>query len=119
MTPGVGIAGDRYPGMAWRQDGLSRPVEAAEDLTAASRPLEPAADGLECRVRGRCQRLPRARPPHRVRDHRPHLRLVVDRVLLVARAEVEHPAPAPRVAAAAAEDLAALERADEHELLGR
>ena len=46
-------------------------------------------------------------------------RVVVDRIVLVAGAEVEDPPAPARPAAAAAEHLAARERADEHQLVGR
>ena len=61
----------------------------------------------------------RRRPPDGVGDHPLHVGVVVDRVLLVAGAEVEDPPGAAPEAAAAAEHLAARERADEHELVGR
>src|SRR5581483_3489596 len=58
-------------------------------------------------------------PARGVGDHAPDLRVEVGRVALVARPEVEDLAAAARVAAAAAEDLAALEPANEHQRLGR
>lgn len=64
-----------------------------------------------------CRRVPGwlSRPANRVRDHAPDLRLVVRRVGLVARLEIEDPASAAHVAAAAAEDLATREPADENQ----
>src|SRR6478609_1031563 len=57
-------------------------------------------------------------PAHAVGDHLLDLRLVVHRVLLVARAEVEDAALAPRERHARAEHLTALEGADEDEVVG-
>ena len=54
-----------------------------------------------------------------VGDHALDVGVVVDRVVLVAGAEVEDPPGAAPKAAAAAEHLAAGERADEDELVGR
>src|SRR5579859_8226251 len=57
-----------------------------------------------------------ARAPHDgVGDHALHLRLVVHGELLVAGPEIEQPARAAGVAAAAAKHLSAGEGADEHE----
>src|SRR6476659_7066494 len=77
----------------------------------------------------RFQRLPMAeggrragragRPACRVRDDPPDERLVIGRVGLVARPEVEDATPAALVATAAAEHLAALEPAHEDEAVGR
>src|SRR6266540_3329488 len=59
----------------------------------------------------------RSGPADRVGDDLLDLRLVVCRVLLVTRPEVEHPALAAAVAAAGPEHLAAGERAHEHQLV--
>src|SRR3954454_11811590 len=61
----------------------------------------------------------RCRPPRRVGEHALDVGVVVDRVFLVARAEVEDPARAAGPAAAAAEDFAAREARDEDELVRR
>ena len=66
-------------------------------------PPLPATPG--CRTRWRPQ--PRRRPLHAVGQHPLDVRMVVDGIVLVARAEVEDPACAARPRAAAAEDLAA------------
>src|SRR4051812_28839926 len=60
-----------------------------------------------------------AAPGDGVGDDALDLGLVIDRELLVARAEVKDAAGAAAVAASAAEHLAALEGADEHELVWR
>ncbi len=61
--------------------------------------------------------VPRGGPAHRVGDDALNIGVVVCRVGFVAGAEVEDPAQPPRIAAAAAEDLAALEPAYEHQLV--
>src|SRR5439155_1389115 len=58
-----------------------------------------------------------AAPGHAVGDRALDLRLVVDRVLLVAGAEVRDASCPAVVAATAAKDLPALERADENQLI--
>src|SRR5437773_11111870 len=58
------------------------------------------------------------RPGGRVGDHPPDVGVEVRRVRLVTGPEVEDPAPAAVVAAAAPEHLAALEPAHEDELIG-
>src|SRR5689334_10714592 len=62
---------------------------------------------------------PAPTPRHSVGDHALNLGLKVNRVLLVPRAEVEDATCAAVEAAAAAKHLAALERADEDELVRR
>jgi len=62
---------------------------------------------------------PRRRPLDRVSEHLPHVVVVVDRVRLVAGAEVEHPAVAATVTAAGPEHLAAGEPGVEHERVRR
>src|SRR5690349_18152133 len=62
---------------------------------------------------------PAATPRHGVCDHALYLGLKVNRVLLVPRAEVKDAPSAAVEAAAAAKHLAALERADEDELVRR
>lgn len=58
-------------------------------------------------------------PLHRVADNALHFRLVIDRVGLVAGAEIEDFTTPPVKAAAAAEDLAALKPTDKHQRIGR
>src|SRR5258708_2084030 len=82
-------------------------------------PQVPAGIGAEGRVRLVADRPARPSPARRVGDDAAHLGLVVDRVLLVAGAEVEDAASPPPEAAAAPQHLAAGERADEDQLLRR
>src|SRR5215207_10097297 len=74
------------------------------------------------RVPLECRRLPLRpigdRPGDPVGDHLPHVLVVVHRVLLVARGEVEDPAVAAAERAAAAEHLATAEVADEDQFVG-
>ena len=79
--------------------------------------LEPARGRV--RAAGGRVAQPRRRPLDGVGEHAADVGVVVDGVVLVAGAEVEDPPGAALEAAAAAEHLAARERADEDELVGR
>src|SRR5687768_6936374 len=82
----------------------------------SSSSLEPAGIGTVHRGEAR-KRSPRCAPRHRVGEHAPHGGVVVDRIVLVTRAEVDDPTRATPEGAAAAEHLPATEGADEHELV--
>src|SRR5687767_9563305 len=84
----------------------------------SSSSLEPAGVGTVHRGEAR-KWSARCAPRHRVGEHSPHVGVVVDRIVLVAGAEVDDPTRATPEGAAAAEHLAAAEGADEHELVRR
>src|SRR3712207_847467 len=91
---------------------------ASSNVTDAmsSSSLEPAGAGTLHRGQAR-QRSSGCAPRDRVAEHSPDVGVVVDRIVLVAGAEVDDPARATPERASAAEDLAAAERADEHQLV--
>ena len=102
--------GPRSPAPTTTPRSGAVPLMVVKLTARTSRPATPARPAR--------RRPPRAPPSDRVGEHPPDVGVVVDRVLLVAGAEVEDP-PRPRAeAAAAAEHLAARERADEDQLVG-
>ena len=95
---------------------LARPADADHGDPQRAHANHPRGDwGLPGT---RCRDLRRG-PADGVGEHALDRRMVVHGIVLVAGAEVEDPAGAAAEAAAAAEDLAAGERADEDELVGR
>src|ERR671932_133065 len=80
--------------------------------------LEPAGrrfNALGCHVAGTCRG---RRPPYAVGDDVLHDRMMIDRKVFVARAEVEDATAPAHKATATAEHLPATEGADKHQLVG-
>jgi putrescine oxidase len=114
VRSGEAVASELLRDLVRRRQGDAGALPA---MSQGSR-LEPAARHARAAGRAAALAVDGRGPADRIRQHPPHVGVVVDRVVLVPGAEVEDPPAAAAEATSAAEDLTARERADEHERVG-